>query len=197
MKQSIRRINWKSLGSCDLIPQLSRGQYYAAKSLAKFGSFEPPNGGNDKRCMRAICMVAEGCAYYYAMTGDELTLKGMKKAVENFRKYRHVARARRIPYPEAGEGANIEYEMIAIHVGRNMRGMRAVAHILEDEKLLREVAEELIGVPIDSYEWEERKEYYEVSIRKIKKIHQIQSTRAYLESYIKNEPYRKNQDLKM
>jgi hypothetical protein len=100
-------------------------------------------------------MPAESCAHYYAMTGDATTLKALKAAVKTFRKYRHKARAHRVPYEEikepvkinfkalAEEKPTIEYEMISCHVGRNMRGMRAAAHILQDEKLLREVAEEL------------------------------------------------------
>jgi hypothetical protein len=100
-------------------------------------------------------MPAEACAHYYAMTGDAVTLTALKSAVETFREYRHKARASRVPYhgldkplkieydskPE--DKPTIEYEMISCHVGRNMRGMRAAAHILQDEKLLREVAEEL------------------------------------------------------
>jgi len=52
---------------------------------------------------------------------------------------------------------------------------------------IREVAEKIIGVPIESYEWGESKEYYEVNINKIKKIQSIQSTRAYVDCYIKNK----------
>jgi hypothetical protein len=100
-------------------------------------------------------MPAESCAHYYAMTGDPTTLEALKAAVKTFRKYRHKARGRRIPYEEIKEPltidfkgktekkATIEYQTISCHVGRNMRGMRAAAHALQDEQLLREVAEEL------------------------------------------------------
>jgi hypothetical protein len=145
---------WKSLGPVDLIPQISRAQQWANQSLIKYGIAWTPGGC----CMRAACMPAEACAHYYAMTGDETTLKAIKAAVGTFRKYRHRARARRVPYEEikgpieldlvSEQQANvspytIEYEMISCHVGRNMRGMRAAAHVLQDEQLLREAAEEL------------------------------------------------------
>ncbi|MHC4622688.1 MAG: hypothetical protein ACYS4W_02180 [Planctomycetota bacterium] len=45
--------------------------------------------------------------------------------------------------PQSGADYTIEYEAISCHVGRNMRGMRAAAHVLRDERLLREAAEEL------------------------------------------------------
>ncbi|MHC4638269.1 MAG: hypothetical protein ACYTBP_16475 [Planctomycetota bacterium] len=152
---SISRKEWKSLGVLDLIPQLDQGQQWANQSLIKYGTVEPPNQGSGGRSMRSACMPAEACAHYYAMTGDAVTLKALKSAVETFRQYRHKARARRVPYhgldkplmieydskPE--DKPTIEYQMISCHVGRNMRGMRAAAHILQDQKLLREVAEEL------------------------------------------------------
>ena len=152
---SIGPKRWKSLGPLDLIPQLDQGQQWANQSLIKYGTVEPPNGGSGGRTMRSACMPAESCAHYYAMTGDAVTLEALKAAVRTFRAYRHKARARRVPYeglekplaieydgsPE--EKPTIEYEMIACHVGRNMRGMRAAAHVLRDEQLLRETAEEL------------------------------------------------------
>jgi len=152
---SIKPKKWRSLGPLDLIPQLDRGQRWANESLIKYGTVEPPNGGSAGRCMRSACMPAESCAHYYAMTGDPLTLKALEAAVKTFREYRNKARGRRVPYagidkplkldfeamPE--DRPTIEYEMISCHVGRNMRGMRAAAHVLQDEQLLREVAEEL------------------------------------------------------
>ena len=152
---SISRKEWKSLGLFDLIPQLYQGQQWANQSLIKYGTVEPPNHGSGGRTMRSACMPAEACAHYYAMTGDAVTLTALKSAVETFREYRHKARARRVPYqgldkplkieydPKPEDKPTIEYEMISCHVGRNMRGMRAAAHILHDEKLLGEVAEEL------------------------------------------------------
>jgi hypothetical protein len=150
---SIKTKKWRSLGPFDFVPQLDEGQQWANRSLIKYGTVEPPNGG--LRSMRSACMPAESCAHYYAMTGDATTLKALKAAVKTFRKYRQKARARRVPYDEikepvkidfkglTEENPTIEYEMISCHVGRNMRGMRAAAHILQDEQLLREVAEEL------------------------------------------------------
>ncbi|MHC4573680.1 MAG: twin-arginine translocation signal domain-containing protein [Planctomycetota bacterium] len=150
---AIKRKEWKSLGPLDLIPQLDRGQQWANQSLIKYGVVEPPNAGI--RSMRSACMPADSCAHYYAMTGDPTTLEALKAAVKTFRKYRHKARGRRIPYEEVKEPvkidfkgkteekATIEYETISCHVGRNMRGMRAAAHALQDEQLLGEVAEEL------------------------------------------------------
>jgi hypothetical protein len=150
---SIKPRKWKSLGPLDLIPQLDEVQRWANQSLIKYGTVEPPNSGI--RSMRSACMPAESCAHYYAMTSDPLTLKALKAAVKTFRKYRHKARGRRVPYEEieqpvksasdhpTEEEATIQYEMISCHVGRNMRGMRAAAHVLEDEQLLGEVAEEL------------------------------------------------------
>ena len=150
---SIKLKKRKSLGPLDLISQLDQGQQWANQSLIKYGTVEPPNSGI--RSMRSACMPAESCAHYYAMTGDSTTLKALKAAVKTFRKYRHKARGRRIPYDEVDkplkidfkdqteEKATIEYEVISCHVGRNMRGVRAAAHILQDEKLLREAAEEL------------------------------------------------------
>jgi hypothetical protein len=145
---------WKSLGPVDLIPQIDKASQWTNQSLIKYGIAWTPGGC----CMRAACMPAEACAHYYAMTSDETTLKAIKAAVGTFRKYRHRARARRVPYEEIKgpieldlvneEQTNvspytIEYEMISCHVGRNMRGMRAAAHVLQDERLLREAAEEL------------------------------------------------------
>jgi len=141
---SIKRKNWKSLGPLDLIPQLNQGQQWANESLIKYGTVEPPNSG--KRSMRSACMPAESCAHHYAMTGGPATLKALKAAVKTFRKYRHEARGRSVPFADIsklGDKPTIEYEMISCHVGRNMRGMRAAAHVLRDEQLLHEVAEEL------------------------------------------------------
>jgi len=142
---SIKPKKWRSLGPLDLIPQLDQVQRWANQSLVKYGTVEPPNAG--VRSMRSACMPAESCAHYYAMTGDALTLKALKAAVKTFRKYRHKARAHRVPYEEikgpTEEEPTIEYEMISCHVGRNMRGMRAAAHILQDKQLLHEAAEEL------------------------------------------------------
>ena len=149
----IGRKEWKSSGPLDLIPQLDQAQQWANASLIKYGTVEPPNGGN--RSMRSACMPAESCAHYYAMTGDKTTLQALKAAVNTFRTYRHKARGHRIPYDgittpiqvDAKDGTEdsptIEFEMISCHVGRNMRGIRAAAHILQDERLLREAAEEL------------------------------------------------------
>ena len=142
----------KPLDSYDLVSQLDEGQQWANKSLIKYGTVEPPNGG--LRSMRSACMPAESCAHYYAMTGDSVTLEALKAAVKTFRKYRHKAKGRRIRYEELDEPIRtfghwpkgkptIEYETISCHVGRNMRGARAAAHALQDEQLLREVAEEL------------------------------------------------------
>jgi len=153
VKWSIERKKWKSLGPMDLVPQLDEGQQWANRSLIKYGTVEPPNGGI--RSMRSACMPAESCAHYYAMTGDAVTLDALKAAVRTFRKYRTKAKGHRVPYDEIAEPVKIdvkgrreekptiEYETIACHVGRNMRGMRAAAHVLKDEKLLGEVAEEL------------------------------------------------------
>ncbi|HUT29429.1 MAG TPA: twin-arginine translocation signal domain-containing protein [Sedimentisphaerales bacterium] len=150
---SIQRKKWKSLGPMDLTLQLDEGQQWANQSLIKYGTVEPPNGGI--RSMRSACMPAESCAHYYAMTGDAVTLEALKAAVRTFRKYRVKAKGHRIPYDEVAEPLKIdvkgrteekptiEYETISCHVGRNMRGMRAAAHVLGDEKLLHEVAEEL------------------------------------------------------
>lgn len=150
---TIKRERRRSLGPFDFVQQLDEAQQWANRSLIKYGTVEPPNAG--LRSMRSACMPAESCAHYYAMTGDATTLKAIKAAVKTFRKYRHRARARRVPYEEikkpvkidfkgrTEENPTIEYEMISCHVGRNMRGMRAAAHALQDEKLLHEVAEEL------------------------------------------------------
>ncbi|MHC4644346.1 MAG: hypothetical protein ACYTBJ_02505 [Planctomycetota bacterium] len=144
---------WDPLGPLDLIPQLDQGQQWANRSLIRYGTVEPPNAG--KRSMRSACMPAESCAHYYAMTGDPVTLDALKAAIKTFRKYRVKAKGHRIPYEEieepakidfrgrAEENPTIEYETISCHVGRNMRGMRAAAHILRDEQLLCEVTEEL------------------------------------------------------
>ena len=143
------------LGPMDLILQLEEGQKLADESLIKYGTVEPPNGGSGGRCMRAACMPAEACAVYYAMTGNARTLRALRAAVETFLEYRDQARGRRVPYkrmqeplplsfeyyPE--EKPTIEYEMGSIHVGRNMMGMRAAAHVLKDHQLLAEAANEL------------------------------------------------------
>lgn len=156
-----KRIEWsfkpkqlKLLGPADLIPQIDRAQQWANQSLIKYGIVWTPGGC----CMRAACMPAEACAHYYAMTGDKTTLEAIRAAVRTFRRYRHRARARRVPYdqikgpieldlvdqePRSATPYTIEYEMISCHVGRNMRGMRAAAHVLRDEHLLGQVAEEL------------------------------------------------------
>jgi hypothetical protein len=150
---SIKPKKCEAIGPMDLILQLDQGQQWANRSLIKYGVVEPPNAG--MRSMRSACMPADSCAHYYAMTGDSTTLEALKAAVKTFRKYRHKARGHRIRYEEikkpvkidfkgkTEEKATIEYETISCHVGRNMRGMRAAAHALRDEKLLREVAEEL------------------------------------------------------
>lgn len=135
---------WKSLGPLDLIPLLDQGQQCMNRELITYGIVE----GTGKRTMRDACMPAESCAHYYAMTGDEASLDAVKAGVKAFRTYRHKARGRRIPYEGIGSpgvkvDATIEYEMISCHVGRNMRGMRAAAHVLRDERLLHEAAEEL------------------------------------------------------
>jgi len=152
---AVKREKWPSLGPMDLAHQLDVGMQWANNSLIKNGTVEPPNGGLGGRTMRSACMPAHACAFYYAITGDATTLKALKAAVRTFRKYRHKARALRVPYEDLAESVRIkyasmtddeptiEYEMISCHVGRNMRGMRAAAHILKDEKLLAEVAEEL------------------------------------------------------
>ncbi|MHC4658442.1 MAG: hypothetical protein ACYS83_04595 [Planctomycetota bacterium] len=152
---SIKPKKWKSLGSLDLIPQIDQAVQWTNQSLIKYGVAWRPGGC----CMRAACMPAEACAHYYAMTGDDMTIKAIKAAVRTFRKYRHRARGRRMPYeeikgpvkldfvngPQTGRvsGYTIQYETISCHVGRNMRGMRAAAHVLQDEQLLKEAAEEL------------------------------------------------------
>ena len=155
IKWAIKPVKWQSLGPLDLIPQLDQGQKWANESLIKYGTVEPPGGGSNHRCMRAACMPAESAAHYYAMTGDPLSLKAVKAAMATFLKYRHIARARRVPYYSrenpikldasvvSNKAPTIEYEMISCHVGRNMRGVRAAAHVLKDEKLLRTAAEEL------------------------------------------------------
>jgi len=152
IKWSIPLEKRRTLDSYDLVSQLDQAQQYANRSLIKYGTVEPPNGGT--RSMRSACMPAESCAHYYAMTGDAPTLEALKAAVRTFRKYRQKAKGRRIPYEELDKPVRvidgwpkgkptIEYETISCHVGRNMRGMRAAAHALKDEQLLREVAEEL------------------------------------------------------
>ncbi|MHC4529578.1 MAG: hypothetical protein ACYS29_17030, partial [Planctomycetota bacterium] len=153
VRWSIKRKDYESLGPFDFVPQLDEAQQWANRSLIKYGVVEPPNAGI--RSMRSACMPAESCAHYWAMTGDATTLKALKAAVRTFRKYRHRAKGHRVPYEEITEPVKIdfkdrtedkptiEYETISCHVGRNMRGMRAAAHVLQDEQLLREVAEEL------------------------------------------------------
>jgi hypothetical protein len=151
---SLQPRRFKSLGPVDLIPQIDGALQWTNQSLIKYGIAWTPGGC----CMRAACMPAEACAHYYSMTGDATTLKAMKAAVATFRKYRHRARGRRVPYEEIKgpieldlvkeEQPNvspytIEYEMISCHIGRNMRGMRAAAHVLRDKQLLREAAREL------------------------------------------------------
>lgn len=140
---TVERVDYQSLGRQDLIPRLEKGQRWAAVSLLKHGSLEPPNGGPESRCMLAVCMPAEGSAYYHALTGDDLSLRAVHRAVETFRKYRTVAKGHRVPYPELGPGQTIEYEMGAIHVGRNLRGMLAAADVTGDSRLVEEVHEEL------------------------------------------------------
>jgi hypothetical protein len=151
IKWSLKPKKWKSLGPLDLVSQLEQGQRLMNQSLIKYGAF-PASG---RLCMREVCMTAEASAYYYALTGDAESLEAVKAAVTAFRKYRHKARGHRIPYEGIDEpgkadllakGDNaptIHYEMISCHVGRNMRGMWAAAHILQDEQLLHEAAEEL------------------------------------------------------
>jgi len=150
---AIKRRDYESLGPQDLIPLINRGQQWTNDSLIKYGIAWQPV----KCCMRAACMPAEMCAYHYAMTGDAETLKALKAAVGTFRKYRHKARGRWVPYteikgpvkldmvtdPGGSEPYKIMHEVIACHVGRNMRGVRAAAHVLQDELLLRQAAEEL------------------------------------------------------
>ena len=146
---------WKSLGPDDMIPQINRAMQWANTSLIKYGIVWTSGGC----CMRAACMPAEAGGHYYAMTGDKTTLEALRAAVKTFRKYRNKARGRRIPYEEitgpvelegvqqsraeAAKQYTLEYEAISCHVGRNMRGMRAAAHALRDETLLRQVADEL------------------------------------------------------
>lgn len=151
----LKRGNRVSLGTFDLIPQLNRGQKWINERLIAYGTVEPPNSGSRGRTMRSACMPAEACAHHYSMTGDKQSLQALTSAVKTFRKYKDKARARRVPYEgiskpikldyevRSEEKPTIEYEMISCHVGRNMRGMRACAHILEDKQLLREVADEL------------------------------------------------------
>jgi hypothetical protein len=105
---SIKRKKWRSLGPFDFVPQLDEGQQWANRSLIKYGTVEPPNGG--LRSMRSACMPAESCAHHYAMTGDATTLKALKAAVKTFRKYRHKARARRVPYEEIKEPVKIDFK---------------------------------------------------------------------------------------
>ena len=151
---SVKPKKWHSLGPVDLIAQVEAALQWTNQSLIKYGIAWRPGGC----CMRAACMPAEACAYYYAMTGDETTLKAINAAVRTFRKYRHRARGRRVEYDEIkgpvkldlvnepqsrAADYTIEYETISCHVGRNMRGMRAAAHVLRDERLLREASEEL------------------------------------------------------
>ncbi len=143
------------IGPMDLILQLEEGQKLADESLIAYGTVEPANGGSGGRTMRGACMPAEACAVYYAMTGKARTLQALKSAIRTFRTYRDQARGRRVRfenmekpvpldfehYPE--DKPTIEYEMGAVHVGRNMMGMRAAAHVLEDRQLLEEAADEL------------------------------------------------------
>jgi len=140
----LKRKHYESLGPLDLLPQLDRQQQILNEHMIKYGTSE-----SGKICMRQVCMPAETCAHYYAMTGDPMTLKAVKTAVTTFRNYRHKARGRRIPYEPVDPArrpkrpTTIEYETISCHVGRNMRGMRAAAHILQDESLLRQAVEEM------------------------------------------------------
>jgi hypothetical protein len=146
---------WPSLGPQDLHHQLDAGMQWANKSLIENGTVEPPNGGLHGRSMRSACMPAQACAFYYTMTQDPTTLKALKAAVKTFRKYKRIARGQRIPYEDlsdslikkyaamSDEKPTIEYEVIACHVGRNMKGIRAAAHILKDKKLLDQAAQEL------------------------------------------------------
>jgi hypothetical protein len=154
VRWSLKPKKFKSFGPLDLIPGIDRAMQWVNQSLTKYGIAWRPGGC----CMRAACMPAEACAHYYAMTGDDKTLEAIKSAVKTFRKYRDRARGHRVPYDEIKEpveldlvtdtvsGAGpytIEYEMISCHVGRNMRGVRAAAHALADEQLLRQAAQEL------------------------------------------------------
>lgn len=140
----LRRNDYKSLGPLDLLPQLNQQQQLLNDHMIKYGASQ-----SGKIYMRQVCMPAETCAHYYAMTGDPASLSAVKAAVKAFREYRNKARGRRIPfegiYPahRPKRPTTIEYETISCHVGRNMRGMRAAAHILRDEKILLQAAEEL------------------------------------------------------
>ncbi|MHC4193498.1 MAG: twin-arginine translocation signal domain-containing protein [Planctomycetota bacterium] len=186
---SIKRKEWQSLGPFDFVPQLDEGQQWANRSLIKYGTVEPPNGG--LRSMRSACMPAESCAHYYAMTGDAITLKALKAAVKTFRKYRHRARARRVPYEEIKEPVKIdfkglteekptiEYEMISCHVGRNMRGMRAAAHVLQDEQLLAKVAEELNWWIDNPIAFNREKHFFDARVFLDEKGNTIASERKY------------------
>jgi len=159
---SQKNIQWKlptkkctPLGPMDLIGQLEEGQKLADESLIKYGTVEPPNGGSGGRCLRSACMPAEACAAYYAMTGNKRTLKALKSAIRTFREYRDKARGHRVRYERMDkplpldfeyyreEKPTIEYQVISCHVGRNMMGMRAAAHVLKDRQLLEEAADEL------------------------------------------------------
>jgi hypothetical protein len=101
---SLKLKKWKSFGPLDLIPQIERAQQWANESLLKYGVVWRPRGC----CMRAACMPAEACAHYYSMTGDQTTLKAIEAAVRTFRKYRHRARARRVPYDDTSSGPRPE-----------------------------------------------------------------------------------------
>ena len=48
---------------------------------------------------------------------------------------------------------------------------------------IREIAEQMLGVPLDAYEWGEKTEFYEVNIEKIMRNHYIRQTREYLREY--------------
>jgi hypothetical protein len=189
IKWSIKPKKRKVIGPMDLILQLDEGQQWANQCLIKYGVVEPPNGGT--RCMRSACMPAESCAHYYAMTSDPVTLKGLKAAVKTFRKYRHKAKGHRIPYEEIKEPVKIdfkgktkykptiEYETISCHVGRNMRGMRAAAHVLRDEQLLREVAEELNWWIDNPLAFNREKHFFDARVFLDEKGNTIDSERKY------------------
>ena len=141
--------------------------------------------------MRSACMPAESCAHYHALTEDARTLEAIQAAVRTFRAYRHKARGRRVPYAplaplsELGFDARpedkptIEYQMISCHVGRNMRGMRAAAHALHDETLLREVAEELNWWIDNPIAFNKEKHFFDARVFVDEKGQTIGSERKY------------------
>jgi|GEM_PF-2506637 len=191
IRWSIKRKKCEPLGPLDLVVQLDAGQQWANASLISNGTVEPPNGGSGGRTMRSACMPAESCAHYYAMTGDERTLRALKAAAATFREYRHKARAHRVAYggitkpvkldfdPRPEDKPTIEYEMISCHVGRNMRGMRAAAHVLRDERLLSEVAEELNWWIDNPLGFEREKHFFDARIFLDEKGKTIGSEKRY------------------